>query len=115
MLTIQHSFFADKKAALQHGLAIPVVCSKMALYQAIAAYLDIDYKGLELTELWAAIDAKNADLACVKAVPKPVLKRDRKPVPKPVLKRGLVVVTNRVYPNQVMAKALQNKGLVIVK
>ena len=103
MLTIQHSFFADKKAALQHGLAIPVVCSKMALYQAIAAYLDIDYKGLELTELWAAIDAKNADLACVK------------PVPKPVLKRGLVVVTNRVYPNQVMAKALQNKGLVIVK
>ena len=87
MLTIQHSFFADKKAALQHGLAIPVVCSKMALYQAIAGHLGIDYKGLELTELWAAIDAKNADLACVKAVPKPVLKRDRKPVPKPK-KRG---------------------------
>jgi hypothetical protein len=148
MLTIQRSFFPDKKSAIDHGIELPNACTKIALYKAIAAFLGIDITGMDdLDTLWAAIDAKNLDLACAGVAEhlienestivdkmavdidkaeflhdremgaklnKPILRRDRKPVPKPV-KRGLTVVTNRVYPNQVMAKALVSKGLVIIK
>jgi len=134
MLPIQRSFWADKKAAIDHGVSIPVVCAKIDLYRAIAQHLGIDTTGMDLDTLWAAIDDRNIELACVGVAEsmieheltvldkmaakiefkRPVLKRDRKPVPKPV-KRGLTVITNRVYPDKVMAKALMNKGLVIVK
>jgi hypothetical protein len=120
MLTIQRKYWDDLKAAKEHGVQLPNACTKVALYQAIAAYLEIDFAGMELDQLWTAIDSKNLDLACV-GVPKmaakldkPVLRRDRKPVPKPIKRNDLPIVRT-LPPTSVMAKALAKGGLVIVR
>ena len=65
MLTIQRSFWSDKKAAIDAGVDVPMVCTKVGLYQAIALHLGINPDGLDIDQLWAAIDAKNLELACV--------------------------------------------------
>ena len=65
MLTIQRSFWSDKKAAIDAGVDVPVVCTKVGLYQAIASHLGITTDGLDIDQLWSAIDAKNLELACV--------------------------------------------------
>jgi hypothetical protein len=144
MLTIQRSFFPDKKAALQHGLDIPVACSKVLLYQLIAQHLGIDTTGIDdHVQLMDLIDAKNIELACVGVAekfveteatvldqmaanidhkPKPVLRRDRQPVAKPV-KRPVVKVSapkpikrNKPVVKYVtpMARALMAANLVQV-
>ena len=116
MLTIQRSFFPDKKAAIAHGLELPVACSKIALYIAIAQHLDIDITGIDdHTVLMDLIDERNVELACadvpmaaaIDRKPKPILRRDRQPVPKPI-KRDKPVV-RYVTP---MAKALMAANLV---
>jgi hypothetical protein len=123
MLTIQRKYWDDLKAAKEHGVQLPNACTKVGLYQAIALYLEIDITGMnDLDTLWAAIEAKNADLACVgipekpvmNEVQRPVLRRDRKPVAKPVKRNDLPVVRT-LPPASVMAKALAKGGLVIVR
>jgi hypothetical protein len=118
MLTIQRNYWKDLESA-RAKIEFKQNPTKIALYQAIAAYLGIDFAGMELDQLWAAIDSKNLDLAC-EGVPKmaakldkPLLKRDRKPVPKPVKRTDLPVVRT-LPPTSVMAKALAKGGLVIV-
>ena len=135
MLTIQRSFFPDKQAALQHGLDIPVACSKIALYTAIAQYLGLDVDGInDHVQLMDMIDAKNIELACIGVAeklveneatvldkmaaaidrkPKPVLRRDRKPLPKPI-KRNAQPVIRFVAPGNTMAKALMAANLIEV-
>ena len=129
MLTIQRSFFPDKKAAIAHGLELPVACSKIALYIAIAQHLDIDITGIDdHTVLMDLIDERNVELACadvpmaaaIDRKPKPILRRDRQPVPKPVKRSEIKVsvpkpikrdkpVVRYVTP---MAKALMAANLV---
>ena len=131
MLTIQRSFFPDKKAAIAHGLELPVACSKIALYTAIAQHLGIDTTGIDdHVKLMNLIDAKNIELACadvpmaaaIDRKPKPILRRDRQPVPKPVKRSEIKVsvpkpikrdkpVVRYVTP---MAKALMAANLVQV-
>lgn len=134
MLTIQRSFFADKKSALQHGLDIPVACSKVLLYKLIAQHLGIDTTGIDdHVQIMDMIDAKNIELACadvpmaanIDRKPKPVLRRDRKPVAKPIkrseikvvgkpVKRNQKPVYRQVWPNNVMGKALYRANLIEV-
>jgi len=131
MLTIQRSFFADKKSAIDHGLDIPVACSKVLLYQLIAQQVGSHVDGIDdHVQLMNMIDARNQELACADVAermvkteatvldqmaanidrkPKPVLKRDRQPLPKPV-KRDKPVV-RYVTP---MAKALMAANLIQV-
>lgn len=134
MLTIQRSFFPDKKSAIDHGLDIPVACSKIVLYTAIAEHLGIKVGGIDdHVQLMDMIDAKNIELACadvpmaaaIDRKPKPVLKRNRQPLPKPVkrseikvvgkpIKRNQKPVYKTVWPNNVMGKALLSVGLIEV-
>ena len=118
MLTIQRNYWKDLESA-RAKIEFKQNPTKIALYQAIASHLQIDHKGMELDQLWAAIDSKNLDLAC-EGVPKmaaeldkPLLKRDRKPVERPKIKVKPVI--KYVAPGNVMAKALINKGLVEVR
>ena len=122
MLTIQRSFFPDKKAAIAHGLELPVACSKIALYIAIAQHLDIDITGIDdHTVLMDLIDERNVELACadvpmaaaIDRKPKPILRRDRQPVPKPI-KRNAKPVVRYVAPGNTMAKALMAANLIEV-
>lgn len=136
MLTIQRSFFPDKKAAIAHGIELPVACSKIVLYTAIAEHLGIDTTGIDdHVKLMNLIDAKNIELACAdvpmaaaidRSKSKPVLRRDRKPLPKPVkrseikvstpkpIKRNQKPVYKTVWSNNVMGKALLSVGLIEV-
>ncbi len=131
MLTIQRSFFPDKKSAIAHGVELPVACSKVLLYQLIAQHLGLNVDGIDdHVQLMNMIDARNQELACADVAermvkteatvldqmaanidrkPKPVLKRDRQPLPKPV-KRDKPVV-RYVTP---MAKALMAANLIQV-
>lgn len=134
MLTIQRSFFPDKKSAIAHGVELPVACSKVLLYQLIAQHLGIDTTGInDHIQLMDLIDAKNVELACadvpmaanIDRKPKPVLKRDRQPLPKPVKRSEIKVsapkpikrnkpVIRYVGPGNTMAKALLAANLVQV-
>lgn len=131
MLTIQHSFFPDKKSAIAHGIDVPTACSKVLLYQLIALHLGINVDGLEVAAIMDAIDDRNMELACVgvaescitnestvldqmaAAIDKPVLRRDRKPVPKPI-KRNAKPVIKYVAPGNTMVRALMAANLVEV-
>lgn len=135
MLTIQHSFYDDKKAAISHGIELPVACSKLWLYRSIAEYLGIDTTGIDdHVQLMNMIDERNQELACVgiakKLVenestvldqmaanidrkPKPILRRDRKPLPKPI-KRNAKPVIRYVAPGNTIAKALLAANLIEV-
>ena len=89
MITIQRAFWPDKKEAIKAGIELPIACSKVALYRAIADYLNIAYDvNTDLDILWDLIDAENARLACVATMPvrKPIKRCDRTLKPKPVLK-----------------------------
>ena len=142
MLTIQRSFFADKKSAIDHGLNIPVACSKIVLYTAIAQHLGIDTTGIDdHTVLMDLIDARNMELACagiaermvenestvldqmaaaIDRKPKPILRRDRQPVPKPVKRSEIKVSAPKPIKRSKpvvkyvtpMAKALMAANLV---
>ena len=135
MLTIQRSFFPDKKAANAHGIELPVACSKIALYTAIAKHLGIDTTGIDdHVKLMDLIDERNVELACVGIAetfvanestvvdqmaaaidrkPKPILRRDRQPVPKPI-KRNAKPVVRYVAPGNTIAKALLAANLIEV-
>jgi hypothetical protein len=76
MITIQRSFFNDKKAAIAEGINVPVACNRPQLYRLIAAKLDIDVSDIAVAagkdeQMFEAmlicdrIDARNAELACV--------------------------------------------------
>ena len=135
MLNIQRSFYPDKKAAIAHGLELPVACSKVLLYQAIAQHLGIDTTGIDdHVQLMNMIDERNQELACVGIAetfvekqatildemaaaidrkPKPILRRDRKPVDKPI-KRNAKPVVRYVAPGNTIAKALLAANLIEV-
>lgn len=120
MLTIQHSFYDDKKAAIAHGIELPVACSKLWLYRSIAEYLGIDTTGIDdHTVLMDMIDQRNMELACIGVAEKlieneatvldqmaanidrkPILKRDRQPLPKPVKRSEIKVVSKPIKRNQ---------------
>ena len=123
MLTIQRAFFPDKKAAIDHGLDIPVACSKIVLYTAIAQHLGLNVDGIDdHVQLMNMIDDRNVELACVGIAemaaaidrkPKPILRRDRKPLPKPI-KRNAKPVVRYVAPGNTIAKALLAANLIEV-
>jgi hypothetical protein len=75
MLTIQRSFYPDKKAALAKGIELANNVSAPSLYRAIADYLSVDVsdievgcdkesKALEVAAICDRIDERNQDLAC---------------------------------------------------
>jgi hypothetical protein len=131
MLTIQRSFFPDKKSAIDHGLDIPVACSKLWLYRSIAQHLGLNVDGIDdHVQLMDMIDERNQELACVGIAEKlieteatildkmatnidrkPILRCDRKPLPKPI-KRNAKPVIRFVAPGNVMAKAFMAANLI---
>jgi hypothetical protein len=65
MLTIQRNYWKDlahAKEVIEFGIKQP---TKVELYRAIASHLDISADGLDIDQLWAAIDARNMELAVV--------------------------------------------------
>jgi hypothetical protein len=89
MLTIQRNYWKDLESAkAKIEFAKGKNPTKVELYRAIASYLGCNVDGLELDQLWAAIDERNQDLACVDVEAakiefrKPVL-RPIKPVQRP--------------------------------
>lgn len=112
----------DLQSANNRKLVKSYFITNLELYGAIAQHLGIMIDGLSVDELKAAINEKNADLACA-GVPvaatidqrpvlvKPVKRCDRKPVERPVL-RNTKPVVKYVAPGNVLGKALVAANLV---